>query len=93
MCDENNVLRLDVRLSAEVHALLEEATRLQGGTLSDFIIASARAAAEAAIAHNNEIRLTSADQQRFAEALLNPPPLAPALHRAMEHHQRLLDLP
>jgi hypothetical protein len=35
------------------------------------------------------IRLSIEDQQRFAEALINPPPLTPAMKRAIEHHRRL----
>ena len=36
------------------------------------------------------IRLSVEDQQRFAEALINPPPLTPAMKRAFMHHRRLV---
>ena len=35
------------------------------------------------------IRLSSEDQQRFAEALIDPPPLTPAMKRAIERHRLL----
>jgi len=92
MLDEKKTARLEARVPAEVYSLLKEAAELQGRTLSDFVIASARTAAEEAIARNNDIRLTLAEQKRFAEAILNPPPVAPALRKAMKNRKRLLDL-
>lgn len=91
MLDEKKTARLEARLPADIHALLKEAADLQGRTLSDFVITSAREAAEEAIARNNEIRLTLAEQKRFAEAILNPPSVAPALRKAMKNRGRLLD--
>ena len=38
----------------------------------------------------NSIRLSVEDQVRFAELLLNPPELSPALLRASETHKRLI---
>jgi uncharacterized protein (DUF1778 family) len=72
--------------------LLKEAADLQGRSLSDFVVASAREAAEEAIARNNEIRLSLSEQKRFAEALINPPSVAPALRKAMKNRERLLEL-
>lgn len=92
MLDEKKTARLEARLPAEVHSLLKEAAELQGRTLSDFVITSARTAAEEAIARNNQLRLTLAEQKRFAEAIVNPPPVAPALRKAMRNRKRLLDL-
>ncbi len=92
MLDEKKTARLEARLPAEVHSLLKEAAELQGRTLSDFVIASAREAAEVAIARSHEIRLTQAEQKRFAEAILKPAPVAPALRKAMKDRERLLDL-
>lgn len=38
---------------------------------------------------NGPIHLSPEDQQAFAEALINPPPLSPALKRAFKRHRRL----
>lgn len=91
MLDEKKTARLEARLPEEVHALLKEAAELQGRSLSDFVIASAREAAEEAIARNHEVRLTLAEQKRFAEAILHPPPVAPTLRKAIKHRENLLD--
>lgn len=91
MLNENKTARLEARLPAEIHLLLKTAADLQGRSLSDFVVASAREAAEAAIARSNEIKLTQAEQKRFAKAILNPPSVAPALRRAMKNRERLLD--
>jgi hypothetical protein len=39
------------------------------------------------------IHMTPEDQACFAEAILNPPPIAPALTRAFERHQALIKSP
>lgn len=90
MLDETKTARLEARLPTAVHSLLKEAADLQGRSLSDFVVASAREAAEKAIARNSETQLSLSEQKRFVEALLNPPPVAPALRKAMEDRQRLL---
>jgi uncharacterized protein (DUF1778 family) len=91
MLDNPKTARLEARLPAPVYTLLKEAAELQGRSLSDFVIASAREAAEAAIARSHEIRLSRAEQKRFAEALASPPAVAPALRKAMQARARLLD--
>jgi len=87
MLDEKRTARLEARLPVAVHSLLKEAADLQGRSLSDFVVASAREAAEKAIARNSEIELSLSEQKRFAEA----PSVAPALRKAMKNRDRLLD--
>lgn len=82
--------RLEARLSQEVHAMLKHAADLQGRTLSDFVVSAAQDAARRTIEEAEIIRLSLADQQRFAEALIDPPALAPAMERALERHRRLV---
>ncbi len=77
MLDEKKTARLEARLPIAVHALLKEAADLQGRSLSDFVVASAREAAEEAIARNNEIQLALAEQERSADACHNQPPVSP----------------
>ena len=92
MLDDKKTARLEARLPVAIHSLLKEAADLQGRSLSDFVVASAREAAERAIARSSEIKLSRSEQKRFAEALLNPPPVAPAFRKAMKNRERLLDL-
>jgi uncharacterized protein (DUF1778 family) len=58
--------------------------------LSDFVVAAAQEVAHRTIDEAHLIRLTVEDQQRFVEALLKPPALAPALKRAKKAHARLI---
>jgi hypothetical protein len=39
----------------------------------------------------NTIELTKEEQMRFAEAIINPPPMSPALLRAFEAHDKLVE--
>jgi uncharacterized protein (DUF1778 family) len=73
-----------------VHELLKRAAEIEGRTLTDFVVAAASAAARKTIEEAGMIRLSLEDQRRFAEALINPPPLSPALKRAFKHHRRLV---
>ncbi len=91
MPTKTKISRLEARLPSAVYELLKQAAEMQGRSLSDFVVNSAREAAEQAIARGNEIRLSQADQIRFAEAILSPPPIAPALRKAMKARKRLLD--
>ena len=60
-------------MPADVKALLQRAADLTGRSLSDFVLASAQAAAEETIRQHAVMQLTADDSLRLAEALLNPP--------------------
>jgi len=89
--DEVKTARLEARLPESVHALLREAAALQGRSISEFVVSSAREAAERAIAEHGVIQLSLADQQRFAAELLAPPAPAAALKRAAARHRDLVE--
>lgn len=82
--------RLEARITPDVHALLKRAAEIEGRTLSDFVVSAAREAAMQTIEQSEVIHLSQADQIRFAEALINPPPMAAAMKRAMETHRKLV---
>lgn len=82
--------RLEARISTELHALLKRAAELQGRTMTDFVVAAVQDAAQHAIEQAEVVRLSLADQECFAQALLSPPKPAPALQRAFERRRRLL---
>ena len=79
--------RLEARVSAEQKALFERAAALQGVSLTDFLVQSAQAAAEATIRSRETLALTARDTAVLVEALLNPPPPNEALRRALARHQ------
>jgi uncharacterized protein (DUF1778 family) len=89
MSDRTTTARLEARLPSEVHALLKRAAEIEGRSLTDFVVAAASAAARKTIEDAGMIRLSLEDQQRFAEALINPPRLTPAMKRAIKRHRRL----
>ncbi len=83
--------RLEARTTPEVLAIVKRAAELQGRSVSDFVVAAAQDAAYKIIEEAGIIRLSAEDQMRFVDLLLNPHQLAPALIRAKEAHQQLLD--
>ena len=54
------------------------------------MVAAALADAHRTFEHAHIIRLSVADQNRFAQALLAPPALAPTMKRALQAHKRLI---
>jgi uncharacterized protein (DUF1778 family) len=81
--------RLEARISTDLHAMLVRAAELQGRTMTDFVVAAVQEVAQRAIKQADVIRLSLADQECFAQALLSPQP-APALARAFARHRKPL---
>ena len=86
----SNTARLEARISKELHTTLKRAAELQNLTMTDFIITAVQEAAQNAIERTEIIRLSLADQERFAQALIAPPEAAPALKRAFARHRKLI---
>ena len=82
--------RLEARISIDLHATLKRAAELQGRTMTDFVVSAVQEAAQRAIEQAEVIRLSLADQQCFAQALLTPPEPAPAMLRAFAKRDKLL---
>ncbi len=86
------IARLEARLPASVYALLKRAAEMKGSSITDFVVNAAQNAAQRVIEDDSIIRLSAEDQQRFAEALLNPPTANAALKRAMRRHRKNVDV-
>lgn len=82
--------RLEARISTDLHTLLKRAAEIQGRTMTDFVVSAVQDAAQRAIEQAEVIRLTLADQECFAKALMAPPEPAPALERAFARRHKLL---
>ncbi|MFA6011931.1 MAG: DUF1778 domain-containing protein [Desulfobacteraceae bacterium] len=82
--------RLEARISKELHATLKRAAELQNRTMTDFIITAVQEAALHAIEQAEMIRLSMADQENFAQALITPPKATDALERAFSRHSKLV---
>ena len=78
--------RVESRIAPEALAVVRRAAEIQGRSLSEFMVAAALADAHRTIEQAHIIRLSVADQNRFAQALLAPPALAPAMKRALQAH-------
>lgn len=89
--DTTKTARVEARIAPEALAVVRRAAELQGRSVSDFLVAAALKDAQRTIEDAQIIRLSVEDQQRFAELLLNPPPLAPAMKRALKARKRLID--
>ncbi len=90
MSSATSTARLEARISTDLHGMLKRAAELQGRTMTDFVVAAVQAAAQRAIEEAEVIRLSRADQERFAQALLSPPAPTPALERAFARRSQLL---
>jgi uncharacterized protein (DUF1778 family) len=82
--------RLEARISTDLHSMLKRAAELQGRTMTDFVVSAVQDAAQRAIEQSEVLRLSLADQQCFAQALLAPPKPTPALERAFGRRRNLL---
>lgn len=82
--------RLEARVAPETLTIVKRAAELQGQSVSEFVVAAAREAANRTIEQTQIIRLSVADQRAFAEAILNPPLPGEALRRAADAYRRHL---
>jgi uncharacterized protein (DUF1778 family) len=91
--DSNRTARFEARISPDALALVKRAAEMQGRSVSDFVVAAAAELAQRTIEETSVIRLSLDDQRRFVELLLNPPAPAPALERAAQAHNVLIQGP
>ncbi len=64
--------RLEARISPVQKTLFQRAAKLQGRTLTDFVVSSVQEAAVRTIGEMETIRLSARDSRAFADALLHP---------------------
>ena len=82
--------RIEARIAPEALTVVKRAAELQGRSLSDFLVASAVDMAQRTIEETSIIRLALEDQRALADAIMNPPPLAPALERAIDRYRAVI---
>lgn len=88
--ESTRTARVEARIAPESLAVVRRAAELQGRSISDFLVAAALKDAHKTIEDAQIIRLSVEDQHRFADMLLNPPELAPAMQRALVARKRLI---
>ncbi|WGV28870.1 DUF1778 domain-containing protein [Halotia branconii CENA392] len=80
--------RLEARISKEQKELFQRAAKIQGRTLTDFVISSLLNAANQVIQENEMMILSRKDQEVFVEALLNPPEPSAKLKAAAQRYKQ-----
>jgi uncharacterized protein (DUF1778 family) len=88
--EPNRTARLEARISPEGLAIIKRAAEIQGRSVSDFVVTAAQEAAHKTIEEIGIIRLSVEDQRAIVEAILNPPPLSPALEQAIVRHRSIV---
>lgn len=83
--------RLGARVKPTEKALLQHAADLRGQTLTQFLLTSAREAAEDVIRRHEVVVLSAEDSMILAEALLNPPPPNEHMRAAFADYQRFIN--
>lgn len=82
--------RLEARISADWHSTVKRAAEIQGRTVTDFVVQALQFAPARVIEEADQVRLTLADQQAFAQASIAPPKPNAALKRAFAKSKTLL---
>ena len=83
--------RLDTRITPDLLDQLRRAAEIQGRTVSDYVAATLQAAVRKDITEVEIIRLSREDSEKFAAALIDPPPANAAMKRAIARHRRLVE--
>ncbi len=79
--------RLEARISKAQKELFVRAADLQGRSLTDFVIASAQAAALETVRTHDALRLSDRERQTFVSALLASPAPTETLQRAVKRYR------
>jgi uncharacterized protein (DUF1778 family) len=74
--------RFDARINEAQKLLIQRAADLEGRTMTDFVLDSARSAAERVIEKHDMLILTVRETEAFADAILNSPDPGSVLRRA-----------
>ena len=78
----SKVYRFDARLDEGQKTLIQRAADLEGRTMTDFVLHSAKVAAERTIQDRAIMVLSARDTEAFVNAILNPPEPGPGLRAA-----------
>ena len=82
---ERKTDRMELRMTPSKKAVIQRATAITGLTAGDLAYERAREVVE----RHDTMVLTGANAEAFLKALLDPPPLTPRLHAALERHREL----
>jgi uncharacterized protein (DUF1778 family) len=66
------IVRIEARIAPELKAKFQTAADIENITLCEFLVKSAREAADSTIANHNVLKLSAEGSRAFADAILNP---------------------
>ena len=82
--------RLEARISQDLHMTVKRAAQIEGRTMTEFVVHALQVAATKTIAQADHVRLSVADQEAFANTLIEPAKPNAALKRAFDKANKLL---
>jgi uncharacterized protein (DUF1778 family) len=85
--------RLEIRVSAEIKTLLDEAAVSVGLSTSAFVLATVTPRAQEIIKQRAVMTLTAEESRAFVHQLLNPPKPSAALREAVTRYWARVDQP
>jgi uncharacterized protein (DUF1778 family) len=80
--------RLEARIPSKLKRMFLRASKIEGQTLTNFVLKSVTEAARKVIREHEILDLSQRDQEAFAEAIMNPPKPTPALKAAARQYKR-----
>jgi uncharacterized protein (DUF1778 family) len=80
--------RLEARITPDQKELIERAARVQGRTVTDFVVSALQEAAKQAIADHTVWKLTEEQQEAFIGALMDPPAPSRKLREAYKRFRK-----
>lgn len=83
--------RFDARLNEEQKLLIQRAADLEGRTMTDFVLQSAKSAAEQTIERRAILILTARESEAFADVILRPAGPGPILRKAAREYLKTTD--
>jgi uncharacterized protein (DUF1778 family) len=91
MKQQSDFARLEARVDPQAKALWQEAAKLKGVSLTDFVVATMTESAIETIKAHRAIKLSREETETFIEAILNPGEPNPAILAAWQEHKRILE--
>ena len=80
--------RFDARINEAQKLLIQRAADLEGRTMTDFVLDSAKTAAERVIERHDLLILTARETEAFVDAILNSSEPGPVLRRAARDYRK-----
>jgi uncharacterized protein (DUF1778 family) len=66
------IARIEARITPELKAMFQTAADIENITLCEFLVKSAREAADSTISNHSVLKLSAEGSRAFADAILNP---------------------